>query len=220
MLDGELVIGGGKMTDRTSVSGMVNSAMHGGRILEEKLEYALFDSMSIGDFESCNCPHIYSYRYIDTKVLVQTINNPMVTIARNDLVSSPKEVEALAQQLYADGMEGLILKHPTHKYTFKRSKEWVKIKESKTADLIVVGAVEGEGQFQGMVGALACTGVVEGRKITVAVGSGLSTIQRETSLDHYDNLTVEVKYNSVIMDSRTGKWSLFLPRFICVRYDK
>ena len=220
MLDGEITIRGGKMADRTSVSSMINSAMHGGRILEDKLEYAIFDCMSVGDFEATRCREPYTYRYRDAAAIVETIDSPLVAIARNQIVNSPIEVEALAKQLYTDKMEGLILKHPAHMYTFKRSKDWVKIKETKTADLTVLSVEEGKGKYQGMIGALVCSGKVEGQNITVEVGSGLSDAQRMLSPDYFIDETVEVKYNSVILNTKTYLWSLFLPRFVCVRFDK
>jgi len=118
------------------------------------------------------------------------------------------------------GYEGLVLKYPEHKYTFKRSKDWIKVKEVKHADLRVVDIREGTGKYKGMIGGLVCVGEVEGHRVRVAVGSGLSDIQRSLDDIEFIQETVEVLYNTVIQDSVTLEWSLFLPRFVQVRFDK
>jgi len=129
-------------------------------------------------------------------------------------------VEELYEEVIAQNYEGLILKRADHLYTFKRSKDWVKLKEIKTADLKCVGVQEGTGKYEGMIGALMCEGMVEGKFVTVNVGSGLSDVQRSLDDIQYIGETIEVKYNSVIRDSVTNQFSLFLPRYAIARFDK
>jgi len=219
MLDGEMVIYNGTMSNRTTVSGMINSAMHGGTINERILNYAIFDTMSIQEFESCNCNILYKDRYWKALDIITTIGMPL-TIARNIVVQSSKEVIELSEQMYRDGYEGLILKSVNHLYSFKRDKAWAKIKQTKTADLKCIDVTEGTGKYEGMIGALICEGIVEGKNVLVKAGSGLSDNQRARSFDYYINKIIEIKYNSIIKDTVTGKWSLFLPRFVHVRFDK
>lgn len=217
MLDGEIVTQGGQVGTRPMVSGMINSALHGGVINERILTYTVFDSMHIDDFEARKCLEDYAQRYGSTVILA---SRAKLGIARNELVDSPRMVQELSEQLYQDGFEGLILKPRYHMYKFSRSSDWVKIKETKTADLFCTGTTPGTGKYEGMIGALECTGTVEGKSITVKVGSGMNDAQRAASPYNYVAKTIEVKYNSVIQDQRTGDWSLFLPRFAAVRFDK
>lgn len=217
-LDGELVLKGGKLEDRTSVSGMVNSAIHGGIIDETKLEYAVFDALRTSDFEACVCIQGYTKRF--NNVVQLSRHHPYLTYPETNIVYSPDDVNILAEWVYSQGYEGLILKMPNHMYTYKRSKEWIKVKQIKTADLRVINIEEGKGKYQGMIGALDCTGVVEGKTVLVSVGSGLSDSQRDSNPTEYHGKTIEVKYNSLIKDSKTGVYSLFLPRFVKVRIDK
>ena len=219
ILDGEIVYGSGSMSDRTSVSGMINSAIHGGLIDESKLEYVLFDYLTLNEFQGGYCHDTYIIRYNKVAKVVDMLSYP-ITLARHQLVNSADEVNTIVNQLYRDGMEGLILKDKSHLYTFKRSKDWIKIKEIKTADLVVHTWQEGTGKYEGLIGALYCTGKVEGKKVGVFVGSGLTDIDRLQPPEYYMNETIEIKYNSIIRDSRTGEWSLFLPRFVCIRHDK
>lgn len=217
MLDGELVHSSGKMTTRTKVSGMVNSAMHGGQILESNLSYTVFDSMTLEEFENQKCAIPYSARYGFASVCALKAD---LQIARTVKVKSIEEVQELTAQMYNDGFEGLILKPFNHLYEFKRSANWVKIKETKTADLICTDVTPGTGKYDCMIGALVCEGKVEGKDVIVKAGSGLNDADRALPAAHYIGKTVELKYNSVTQDQRTGQWSLFLPRFVAVRFDK
>lgn len=219
MIDGEIIIGRGAAKDRTSVSGMINSAMHGGRIMEQILEYVVFDTMDLFEFYSCKCISTYLHRRKTADNIVQLIGRPL-TLSKAIQVNSPEEVSNMAEELYRDGMEGLILKDPSAKYTFNRSATWAKVKEVKTADLKVVGLIEGTGKYEGAIGALQCRGTVEGKDVVVNVGSGLSDDDRMRDHDDFDGKLIEVKYNSVIQDSRTKQWSLFLPRYSHIRIDK
>jgi DNA ligase-1 len=220
ILDGEIVYGPGKSTDRTGISGAINSAMHGGAVDETAMVYYVFDSMSKAQFESCLCNSPYSDRFIFARELAQAVESPMVQLAPTQSAMSHEGVQQLYEGALALGYEGLILKSESHKYTFKRSPDWVKLKEVKTADLTCFDYEEGEGKYRGMIGALKCKGIVEGKDIVVSVGSGLTDFDRSVPFREYSGQTIEIKYNMVIQDSRTLQWSLFLPRFVTVRIDK
>lgn len=223
MLDGEIITGGGRAGTRPKVAGMINSALHGNPINEDILNLALFDSMHIKDFEDKCCADDYMHRYRKAHEYAIQANKAGtygIPLARNMQVGSPKEVEELSEQLFADGFEGLILKPQYHRYVFNRSNKWVKIKEVKTVDLVCTAVTPGTGKYEGMIGALVCYGEVEGKIVNVKVGSGLNDNDRARSPEHYQHKIIEVKYNSIIQDNRTGEWSLFLPRFVAIRFDK
>lgn len=217
MIDGEIVFRAGSMATRTTVSGMINSAIHGNKIAEHLLSYTIFDSMPLEAFDLRKCYAGYRKRYADTAVIADKTN---LVIARNMIVASPEKVTELSEQLYKDGFEGLILKPFDHPYRFSRSPHWVKIKETKTTDLVCIGTTPGDGKYTGMIGALICKGIVEGKEIIVKPGSGMTDADRAMSPHYYVGKTIEVKYNCVIQDQRTGQWSLFLPRFVTTRFDK
>jgi ATP-dependent DNA ligase len=217
MLDGEIVTQGGRVGTRPMVSGMINSAMHGGRINENILDYAVFDSMHLDDFDFRKCAIDYQDRYAKTAIYALKAE---ITVARNTMMYKTADVQELSEHMYSDGFEGLILKPLLHPYRFSRSPHWVKIKETKTADLYCTGTTEGTGKYEGMIGALKLEGIVEGHDISVKAGSGMNDNQRASSPYCYLYRTIEVKYNSVIQDQRTGEWSLFLPRFNGIRIDK
>jgi len=220
ILDGEIVLASGKMEDRTKISGMVNSAMHGGTVNEDNMVLHIFDTMPLSEFNACDCDAPYEDRFAVLNKILVTNESSHLELAITNEVHSAEAATNLYEGALAMGYEGLVLKYPEHKYTFKRSKDWIKVKEVKHADLRVVDIQEGTGKYKGMIGALVCVGEVEGHRVRVAVGSGLSDIQRSLDDIEFIQETVEVLYNTVIQDSVTLEWSLFLPRFVQVRFDK
>jgi len=220
MLDCEVTLKSGKMEDRSKVSGMVTSAMRGGVINEGNLVFNVFDCMPVAEFFAHSCPSSYHHRREETDTVLRMLNVPQLQLAERWSCHCIGDVLQVYNQHIDQGFEGLILKHEDSKYLFKRSTEWIKMKETKTADLHCSAAVEGEGKYQGQIGALVCSGMVDNKMVHVKVGTGLTDADRERCVQAYVGQTIEVKYNSVVQDKTTEVWSLFLPRFVCVRTDK
>lgn len=220
MLDTEVTLREGGTVNRTSVSGMINSARCGTRIDESQLVFNVFDTLPLAHFYSqlCNLP--YHRRRQEVEALVSKCSNSPLRLVETLEVFDVDQVNTLFRNTLAKGEEGLILKAPSHLYTFKRSKDWVKLKAIETADLQCVDTIEGTGKYEGMIGALVCEGEVEGKKVRVNVGSGLTDCDRASHVSDYIGHIIEVKYNTIIQDSVSGEWSLFLPRFVTVRFDK
>ena len=214
IVDTEVTLAQGKQIERTQVSGMINSAIHGNRINEHSLVFNAFDFLTIDEFNSQAKTAQYLSRRARLAALVNEVHHSALRLADMNLVSNVEEVSALYKHAIMDGYEGLILKTLDHHYQYKRTRDWIKLKETLTADLKCVSVQEGTGKYSGMVGALVCQGEVNGTPVTVAVGSGLTDYERGKPMQHYLGKTIEVKYNAVIDNS------LFLPRFVMVREDK
>lgn len=220
IFDSEVTLINGKTTERTKVSGLINSAMKGGVIDESELVFNVFDILPYDQFMTQECDATYQLRLDLLTTILTNINSPYLKIARTFKVDHIVELESLFRETINSGQEGLIIKYPHHFYNFKRSSQWGKMKSVETADLTCYDFVEGTGKFEGLIGALKCKGIVKGKEVTVKVGTGLTDIERTVSPEDYIGKTIEVKYNDTIIDSVTEKWSLFLPRFVCVRFDK
>jgi DNA ligase-1 len=222
--DGELCVGDSKGLDHTSVSGYQNSALKGTPISADGLRFNIFDCLTLAEFASqkCNLPYEYRLTLLKSNMGFRTDVGHLTSIRIDEgkLVNNHQEAQQYFEDLYSQGYEGLILKSLKHKYEFKRSKVWVKVKAVKDADLTVVDIQEGENKYTGLIGGLVCQGIVEGKIIEVTVGSGLSDLERAYDYNEFIGKVVEVKYNEVIIDNKTGEYSLFLPRFIRVRHDK
>lgn len=228
ILDGELAIGDSKGTNHTDVSGIVNSAIKGTSInglIHYNLVFNCFDCLPLKEFYSQQCTHIYAARFEQLKnilVALYSINvehNKYVKLAETYEFDSREAIQAKFDAILAEGYEGLILKKWNHKYTFKRSKDWIKLKAIDTVDLVCTGVEEGTGKYEGMIGALECRGIVQGYPVIVRVGSGLTDNDRAKKASDYIDHKIEILYNTVIQDRLTGNYSLFLPRFVTIRGD-
>ncbi|CCG43320.1 ATP-dependent DNA ligase [Magnetospirillum molischianum] len=145
------------------------------------------------------------------------------------LCGSEEELMALYERVRARGKEGIIVKPLDGIYERKRSYSWLKIKAEETVDLVVKGAYEGEGKYQGMLGGLLCD--FEG--VEVRVGGGYSDEERKEFWRLYQHdlkaaeawgcvgeplllgTLVEVEYHETTPDG-----SLRHPRFVRRRLDK
>lgn len=228
IIDGELTIGTSAGTNHTNISGRVNSAIKGTPIQDVgNIIFNVFDILPIGEFYEAFCETSYAQRFGALENFITILYNNLSTDEAKSVVlahtynfTSHEEIEKAYEEVLGQGFEGLILKSPNHKYTFKRTKDWVKLKNTSTVDLKCKAIQEGEGKYEGQIGALLCEGICEGRHVTVKVGSGLKDHHRAKPVEDYLEETIEIKYNSLIQDKTTGMWSLFLPRFVVVRGDK
>lgn len=222
MIDGELTNKQGTMSGRTSISGRVNSALKGGILTDKDIQFTAFDGMTLSEFNSGSCRFSYEVRYERTRQIVECIDNATISMADNIVVNNAQEANDYYTSVLEQGYEGLILKDMAHKYTFKRSKDWVKVKAIKSADLTCDVAVHGKPgtKYAEDIGALECYGKVEGKQVKVSVGSGLSDAERQYGINYFNGKTIEIKYNDVIRNAEDDGWTLFLPRFISMRFDK
>lgn len=224
MLDGELTFGDSQNEDHTKVNGLVNSARQGTPIVNPNLVYHVFDTMKLDDFTSCCCNELYTQRFNAVVQLVDAIASPLVQAADSKLFYDVNDLLKGYKQMLADGYEGYILKSSNHLYSFKRSKDWAKMKAELSADLVCVEVLPGEGKYEDCIGSLRCEGYLEDQVekvfVEVKVGSGLTDADRNKDPSIYLDKTIEVKYNTVIANKNNLCKSLFLPRFVCVRGDK
>lgn len=95
-------------------------------------------------------------------------------------VKSMAEVEPIVASIWGRGGEGVMLNTSNGIYEIKRSKNLLKVKHTEEHVLTVVGAVEGTGKFEDMLGAL----VVNYKGNKLGVGSGFTDTQRKDIWEH------------------------------------
>ena len=124
----------------------------------------------------------------------------------------------LADDVWARGGEGLVLREPTAPYCpGKRNYTMLKVKKGVSYDLKVVALEEGKGKYKNMVGKLVCrwkNGDV------IKVGSGLTDEQRKRWWTEfaYDEIVNKVVQIDAMAESSKGK--LREPIFKGIRHDK
>jgi len=136
-----------------------------------------------------------------------------------DTAAGQKRFKEINAQAIAGGYEGIMIKDIKAPYQCKRSTAWLKLKPFIEVSLEVTDVEEGTGKNVGRLGALVCSGMDDGKLITVNVGSGFSDDNR---IEFYRdrNLVVgrivEVRADAVTQN-QDGSYSLRFPRFKCFR---
>jgi DNA ligase-1 len=139
-----------------------------------------------------------------------------------DTAAGKDQLERYAKNNVNAGFEGIMIKEMSAPYLCKRSTDWMKWKPTITVDLEVIGVEEGTGRNVGRLGALVCSGVDDGKEISVNVGSGFSDTDRD---DYWGNRNVVIGRTAeilcdVITQNQDGTYSLRFPRFVRFRDDK
>jgi len=156
---------------------------------------------------------------IDTMPNVELLSHIMVDL---DSGEGRDVLHRYANDMVNAGFEGIMIKDINSPYECKRNTFWMKWKPTITVDLEVIDLEEGTGRNVGRLGALVCSGVDDGKTITVNVGSGFSDADRDnlwTDRSLVIGRTVEVLCD-VITQNQDGTYSLRFPRFVRFRDDK
>lgn len=184
------------------------------------IEYHVFDGMSAQEWATQSCQLYLRTRqgFISnaltfTGIEVQQVPSKMVT--------TPAEVERVYQDFVNQGYEGVMLKDPGGKYTFKRNATWQKLKPFDTVDLQVVDLIEGTGKYVGMLGAIKANGDHDGKSIWTEIGSGFTDQQRQAIWAQRPmGEWIEVRYQELSLAQDSKTWSLRFPTFVRFRDSK
>lgn len=226
VIEGELTFGDSQNSNHTTISGLINSAIKGTPITAKGIVFTAFDFMMLSEFRANDCNISYSKRWEDLTNCIEYIwnylecNDEQIQVAMTWQFNTHEEIQIKFDELISKGYEGMILKHWDHLYTFKKNKNWIKLKAEDTADLHCIDIIDGKDKFEGGIGSLVCVGTVNGKSVKVNVSSGLTEAERFSSRNNYLDRIIEVGYNDVIQDKNTGEYSLFIPKFKMVRGDK
>jgi DNA ligase-1 len=149
---------------------------------------------------------------------------PNITVLGQELVdldseSGRERFKSINATAIAGGYEGIMIKDVSAFYECKRSSAWLKQKPFIEVSLEVINVEEGTGKNVGRLGALVCSGMDDGKLITVNVGSGFSDDLRD-SVWNDRNLVVgqivEVRADAVTQN-QDSTYSLRFPRFLRFR---
>ena len=156
-------------------------------------------------------------------MLVDKVQPKKVSLVQSWEVENYDTAKALFEELLQRGEEGIILKDKSGVWEDRRAKHQIKFKGELECDLEILAVEEGTGKYAGRLGAIVCgSGLKDGKRLTVAVGSGFNDDHRTNLWSVRDSLIgkiVAVKYNMRIQNKQ-GEESLFLPIFVEVRDDK
>ena len=196
--DGELMVDGEHFNE---ISGQIRAFTEA-----DNAHYYIFDMPSHGGEQW--------KRLAALNALNGSFSLPSITFVLHTTVTSYADIERKYAEYIAEGYEGAIVKSENGLYQDARTWDWMKLKNTETADCRITGLFEGEGKYVGMAGGL----IVDFNGKAVRVGSGLTDRQRMYWWSDQDDVigrVAEVAYQEVTPDG-----SLRHPRFKTLRGDK
>jgi DNA ligase-1 len=143
---------------------------------------------------------------------------PQIEVDLDTLVGEV-EFQDFNKQMVEQGYEGIMIKDVDAAYECKRSVSWLNQKPFIEVSLAVTAYEERTGRNEGKLGALVCSGIDDGKTITVNVGSGFSDDNRDEfwlARDSLPGQIVEVRADAVTQN-QDGSYSLRFPRFLRFR---
>ena len=226
VVDGELLIDGkqdGTAVDRKIGNGILNKAVRGTISIEEskRVTAVLWDIIPLNSFKKGIDNSAYEARFNKLKARLSTIEtDDRLFLVQTEIVNSLEQINEMFNLMISQGKEGVIVKSPRAVWKNVRSTECVKLKAELDIDARCIGKELATGRFEGMLGALICE--TDDHKVQFKVGTGFTEQQRiDLNTDDIIGKIITVRYNGRIKDkNRPDVDSLFLPRFIEVRYDK
>lgn len=180
--------------------------------IAENLIFYVFDILTITEWENkqCNKPLIERKKLLNSKL----IDTPHVQKVRFKKIKDLQDAYKIYEYYLSKGLEGIMLKRIDSLYKFKRTKDWLKVKDVLTDEFLVVDILEGTGKYKGMLGSVVIQ-LKDGRKMKV--GTGFTDEQRKKYWNN-KNLILN-KYIEVAYQELTNDGKLRNPRFIRVRED-
>lgn len=169
----------------------------------------VFDCICFKDYELISLP-VYDLAYKYRLSVAQLLYTPSEISIIATFTCTGAEATRLAKNLVNSGWEGCMLVEPDSYYKVgKRVNHSIKLKYRKTADLLCIDVLQGDGKYAEMIGSLV---LQDSKGRIVNVGSGLSDLDRNIA-DYYVGKIVEIEYEQ-LMDT------YIQPTFVQVRLDK
>lgn len=222
VLDGELLHQeNGKISERAKGNGVCSESIKG-TISEEEQENLLilaWDMVPLDDYNTGKGKQPYTERLRELEGFLT--DSKKIHLIQTRTVNDLTEAFRFFDEVRADGQEGIILKNRDHLWTEKRSPECVKFKLEISTTLRCLESIPGKPgtKYENCLGAILCESEDSG--LRVLVGSGFSDPERKKFWEEpLDGKCVEVVSNGICREKGSDVFSLFLPRFKEVRFDK
>lgn len=184
----------------------------------DKLTFVVFDCLGAQGKDLTDMPDVLRRGAAELIVDLLRVHTPNVMMVPR-WTQVDDYLDLMAQVVDAGG-EGLMVKNPLAVYRagLRPANTWYKLKDTDTADVVVMAYKPGQGHFQGFVGALVFGQYKDGRLIERSSCSGMSLEERMYITQHpeyFVGKVAEVRYFG-----RVGRDSLRSPQFIRFRDDK
>ena len=216
--------------DRKTGNGIINKAIQGTISIEEasRIVVECWDIVPYDDWVAGKCEIPYRERLQTLKELIMHSDQNKLILIESREVNNFAEAAKYYNELLARGEEGGVLKNYSGIWKDHTSPNQVKMKVKDPADLKCVGTyrhkqdtvtrgkkIIDSTKWIGGLNLESADGIIK-----VNTGSGLTDEDRQKDPSHYIGKIIELEYNEITSDKKTGQKSLFLPIFVTVRDDK
>jgi ATP-dependent DNA ligase len=193
----------------------------------DNVSIVLWDTILFADFQTGKSDIPYGERLMQLQSIVSKMRknwslDPHIILAVNKQLHNIEDILEYNDKMISEGEEGVIIKNIDAGWEATRSVNTIKLKEELETELIVMRSAYGINKYKEMCGALECQS--SDGLVKVSVGTGLTDKNRTDFAP--DNAAVSiigkiitVKHNGLITD-KFGRHSLYLPRFVEIRFDK
>jgi DNA ligase 1 len=191
---------------------------------KKDLEFHVFDSVSIEEFYDGKSKKTYEQRRNTLDLMFNHFNDGQIQAIKLLPVlyegTDKNMIGVLMKWAEEKNYEGLMVNTANGLYVTKRTDNLLKVKQFKTADLLVVSLEKAiDGQFKDLLARVN----VEYKGNLVGVGSGFTIEERRQFTEDPDLIVgkiIEVQYFEESKDEKTGEPSLRFPVFKGIRHDK
>lgn len=215
----------GVLQPREVGNGILNSLAQGGTLEpNQQVVYDCWDQIPLEAVVPKGKYKVpYKDRFNSLNSQVATADKPNVRMTETRIVYSQAEAIAHYKEHRARKLEGTICKSGDAEWKDGTSKDQVKMKEEIDVELRVKGFNPGNGKNANTFGSLQCESDCGELEVNV---SGFEDDQRKAiwaDRENWPGKIITARSNTLLKPStskKSGKWSLFLPRFIEERLDK
>ena len=193
---------------------------------KEKLEFNVFDFIPVSEFQSGKTTMKYKTRrnHMDKVFNLWKYVGIVPVYALYSGKFDEEVLMNLLKQVELEGGEGLMINLDAT-YKTKRTKDLLKVKTFKDADVLVLDVVEGTGKNEGSLGAVLVQFLYDGKPMTCEVGSGWYDSERSFYWRNPDKLIgkiIEIRFFEVTQNQKDKtQYSLRFPTFAHrIREDK
>ena len=193
---------------------------------KEKLEFNVFDFIPVSEFQSGKTTMKYKARrnHMDKVFNLWKYTGIVPVHALHSGKFDEEVLMNLLKQVELEGGEGLMINLDAT-YKTKRTKDLLKVKTFKDADVLVLDVVEGTGKNEGSLGAVLVQFLYDGKPMTCEVGSGWYDSERSFYWRNPDKLIgkiIEIRFFEVTQNQKDKtQYSLRFPTFAHrIREDK
>ena len=200
-----------------------------GHKLGHKLQLFAFDLISKKEWDAKECKTPLKRRKVNLAIALTKLGVRCKDKAvRNAIqpcecaVSEPNEkaLKKLFKQFVAQGFEGLMMKDPHSHYSFRKNRDWQKLKPYSESDLKIINVETGTGKNKNRLGKLTLAGVIDGVKVKTKCGGGFLDKQRDELWAMHKKGKLIGKIVEIEHEGLTKKNAVRFPQFRRIHPEK